>query len=121
VKKVIYAGLIGFGTVGTGVVKLLNENRELIKKRLGANLVIKKIADLDIDTPRAVSVDPDMLTTDADEVLSDPDISIVIELIGGNEPAKSFIIRAMQNKKHVVTANKALLATEGNEIFRVAD
>lgn len=120
-KKVIYAGLIGFGTVGTGVVKLLGENRELIKKRLGANLVIKKIADLDIGTPRAVSVDPALLTTNADEVLSDPDISIVIELIGGNEPAKSFIIRAMRNKKHVVTANKALLATEGNEIFRVAD
>jgi homoserine dehydrogenase len=121
VKKDIFLGLIGFGTIGEGVVKLLRENNELIKKRLGAGLVIKRIADIDIETPRSVSVDRTILTTNADDVLTDPDISVIIELIGGFEPAKSFIIKAMQNKKHVVTANKALLATCGNEIFSVAD
>lgn len=120
-KKEIYLGLIGLGTIGTGVVKLLEDNQSLIAKRLGARLKIKKIADLDIETPRAVSVDRSLLTTNVDEVLNDPEISIVIELIGGYEHAKSFIIKAMRNKKHVVTANKALLATYGNEIFGVAD
>jgi len=120
-KKEIFLGLIGLGTIGTGVVKLLRDNEDLIAKRLGARLTIKKIADLDIETPRAVNVERNLLTTNVDEVLDDPDISIVIELMGGYEPAKSFIIRAMRNKKHVVTANKALLATHGNAIFGVAD
>jgi homoserine dehydrogenase len=121
VSKEIFLGLIGFGTIGTGVVRLLSENRELIKRRLGANLVIKKIADLDIETPRGVTVDKNILTRDANEVLEDPEISIVMELMGGYEPAMSFLIKAMRNKKHVVTANKALLASYGHDIFRVAD
>lgn len=121
VGKEIYLGLIGFGTIGTGVVKLLSENRELIKRRLGADLIIKRIADLDIESPRGVSVKRDILTTDANAVLEDPEISIVIELMGGYEPAKSFLIKAMRNKKHVVTANKALLASYGQDIFSVAD
>jgi len=119
--KEIFLGLVGFGTIGTGIVKLLQENEELIQKRLGARLVIKKIADLDIDTPRSVSVDRNILTTDVNEILNDPEIPIVIELIGGYDYARSFIINAMRKGKHVVTANKALLATHGNEIFAVAD
>jgi len=119
--KKIFLGLVGFGTVGTGIVKLLQENEELIQKRLGARLVIKKIADIDIDTPRIVSVDRNILTTDVNEILEDPEIPIVIELIGGYEHARSFILDAMRKKKHVVTANKALLAIHGNEIFTVAD
>jgi homoserine dehydrogenase len=119
--KEISLGLIGFGTIGTGVVTLLQDSGALIEKRLGARLVLKKIADLDIKTPRSISVPNDLLTTDAKAILYDPDISIVIELIGGYEPARSFILKAMQNKKHVVTANKAMLATHGNEIFRVAE
>ncbi len=114
-------GLIGFGTIGAGVVKLLEENRELIAGRLGARLTIKKIADLDITTPRVVSVSKHVLTTDARSILNDPDIEIVIELMGGYEPARSFLIEAMRNGKHVVTANKALLATYGDEIFRQAE
>ena len=119
--KEISLGLIGFGTIGTGVVKLLQDSGDLIAKRLGARLVLKKIADLDITTSRSISVPKDLLTTDAEAILNDPDISIVIELIGGYEPARSFILKAMQNKKHVITANKAMLATHGNEIFRVAE
>ena len=117
----ISVGLIGFGTIGTGVVKLLQDNHDLIEKRLGAKLILKKIADLDITTSRPVSVSKDLLTTDAKEILNDPDISIIIELIGGYEPARSFILEAMRKKKHVITANKAMLATYGNEIYRVAE
>jgi len=119
--KTISLGLIGFGTIGSGVVKLLQDSGQLIEERLGARLVLKKIADLDIKTPRVVSVKKGLLTTDAQVVLNDPEIRIVIELMGGYEPARSFILQAMRQGKHVVTANKALLATYGNEIFRAAE
>lgn len=119
--KKISLGLIGFGTIGVGVVKLLQESGDLIEKRLGARLVLKKIADLDITTPRVVTVAPDVLTTKATDILEDPDIQIVVELMGGYEPARTFIMEAMRRKKHVVTANKALLATYGNEIFQAAN
>ena len=118
--KEIKIGLIGLGTIGTGVVKLLQASDILLEKRLGTRLVLKKIADIDITTPRSVSVDKDLLTLDAGDILRDPEIAIVIELIGGYEPARSFILDAIRNKKHVVTANKALLARHGNEIFRAA-
>ena len=119
--KTIYAGLIGFGNIGSGTVKLLVENGGLIEKRLGARIVIKRIADLDLKTPRPVAVDRKMLTRDAKAILNDPEISIVIELVGGYEPAKSFILEAIRQGKHVVTANKALLATHGDEIFKAAE
>jgi len=119
--KEISLGLIGFGTIGSGVVKLLQDNAELIKERLGAELVLKKIADLDIETPRDVPIDRNILTTDAKSILTDQTIDIVIELMGGYEPARSFLLEAIRNKKHVVTANKALLATHGNEIFKAAE
>jgi homoserine dehydrogenase len=119
--KTINLGLIGFGTIGTGVVKLLHEGVDLIQNRLGAKLVIKKIADIDLTSPRQVSVAKELLTPDATVILDDPEISIVIELIGGYEPARSLILAAIHKKKHVVTANKALLATHGNEIFRAAE
>lgn len=116
----INIGLIGFGTVGTGVVKVLSENAKTIQERLGAEIVLKKIADKDVHRDRGVSVDKAILTTDALEIINDPDISIVIELVGGIEPAKTFILKAFANKKNVVTANKALLATHGEEIFSSA-
>ena len=121
VVKDIFAGLIGFGTIGTGVIKLLRENEELIQKRLGARLVVKKIADVDIETPRPVSLEGEILTTDVNEILTDPEISIVVELVGGYTHAKKFVMEAIRNGKHVVTANKALLATYGGEIFSAAD
>jgi len=119
--KKITLGMIGFGTIGSGVVKLLRENGGLIERRLGARLFLKKIADLDITTPRVVPVPPELMTTDAAQIIDDPDTDIVIELMGGYEPARSFILAALANGKHVVTANKALLATYGNEVFMVAD
>lgn len=118
--KQIRAGLLGFGTIGTGVVKVFQNNAELIKARLGADLILDKIADLDITTDRGVTLEPGLLTTDADDVLVNPDIDIVIELIGGYEPARTFVLKAIENGKHIVTANKALLALHGDEIFAAA-
>jgi len=118
--KSINIGLLGFGTVGTGVVKILQQNSGVIGKRLGAKLNLKWIADLDIERDRGVKVDKNILTKDASKVLNDPEVNIVIELIGGYEPAKRFILKALNNKKHVVTANKALLAKHGSEIFETA-
>ncbi len=113
-------GIIGFGTVGTGTVKVLLENSELIKKRTGLDLKLIKIADLDIKRNRGVRVPQGILTDDVSQVLENPSIDIVVELIGGLRPAKDFILRAIRNKKHVVTANKALLAEDGEDIFREA-
>jgi homoserine dehydrogenase len=119
-KKMISIGLIGFGTVGTGVVKLLQENGDLIAGRLGAEIRLQRIADIDIRKSRGIPVDAALFTTDAADILNDPGIDIVVELMGGYEPARTFILAAMTQGKHVVTANKALLATHGDEIFRSA-
>ncbi len=118
--KRITIGLIGFGTIGTGVVKLLQKNGSLIEQKLGATLTLKKIADLDITTDRGVSVADGVLTTNANDLLTDPEIDVVVELIGGYEPARSFVLKAIANGKHIVTANKALLAVHGEEIYRAA-
>ncbi|HPB70449.1 MAG TPA: homoserine dehydrogenase, partial [Syntrophales bacterium] len=119
--RTIGLGLMGFGTVGTGVVKLLQENRDVLEARLGACLTLKKIADLDIVSPRPVAVDPGLLTRRAEDLIEDPDIDIVIELMGGFDPARTLILKAFASGKHVVTANKALLATHGNDIFCEAE
>ena len=118
--KDIYVGLIGFGTVGAGVVRLLADNDELIANKLGARLLLKRIVDLDTTTDRGVKLSPGVLTKDVNDILNDPEISIVIELIGGYEPAKSFVLKAIAAGKHVVTANKALLALHGDEIYAKA-
>ncbi len=119
-RKEINVGLIGFGTIGSGVVKVLQRNAALIEKRMGARLVLKKIADIDIVSDRGVKVRPGLLTKNVEEVLRAPEIDIVMELIGGIEPAKTFVLQAIRNKKHVVTANKALIALHGDEIFNAA-
>ena len=116
----IKVGLIGFGTVGSGVVRILQKNSRLIEKRMGAKLVVKRIADIDLKKDRGVKVKPGVLTRRAEDVIKDPEIDIVMELMGGVEPAKTFILEAIRNKKHIVTANKALLALHGDEIFREA-
>ena len=118
--KKIHVGLLGFGTVGSGMVKILLENREVIESRLGASLALKRIAVHDLERNREVAVDASLLTTDAEMVIDDPEVDIVVELIGGYEPAKRFMLRAIENGKHVVTANKALLAAYGDEIFSAA-
>lgn len=118
--KTINVGLIGLGTIGTGVARVLRENSGLITQRLGAGVKLKKIADLDITTNRGISFPEGILTTDVNEVLDNPDIDMVIELVGGYEPARTFIARALKAGKHVVTANKALLAKHGDELFQLA-
>jgi homoserine dehydrogenase len=116
----IKIGLIGFGTVGAGVVRILGENASLIAQRLGGEVRLHKIADIDLKRDRGVKVSKKILTTDAEAVLTDPEISICIELVGGIEPARTFILKAIANGKHVVTANKALLALHGAELFAAA-
>lgn len=119
-EREIMVGIIGFGTVGTGTARILVDNARLIKERLGFPVVIKRIADLDVRTKRPVKLPRGVLTTSAQKVLDDPDIDIIVELIGGISPARDFMLRAIRNGKHVVTANKALLATRGAEVFRAA-
>lgn len=116
----IKVGLIGFGTVGSGVAKILQNNSRLIERRMGTKIILKRIADIDLETDRGVRLKPGVLTRKAEEVIGDPEIDIVMELIGGIEPARTFILQAIRNKKHIVTANKALLALNGDEIFREA-
>ena len=116
----INVGIIGFGIVGSGTAKVLLQNKDILHERLGFDLNLKKIADLDIKTDRGIKVPKGVLTTDINDIFNDPEIDIVVELIGGIRPAKDFILKAIQKGKHVVTANKALLATNGTEIFQAA-
>lgn len=116
----IQVGLIGCGTVGTGVVKLLTANAEDIRARLGAPVAIKRVVVADLHKTRDPEVDPAWLSTDINTILDDPDIKIVVEVIGGYEPARTHILRALDRGKHVVTANKALLARHGEELFAKA-
>src|SRR6185503_216347 len=114
----IPVGLLGLGNVGAGVGKLLADNAEAIRHRLGgASVDVRRIAVREADKPRLVDVDPHLLTPDVASVLADPEIQIVIELIGGEEPARGFLLEAIDRGKHVVTANKALLAAHGDELF----
>jgi homoserine dehydrogenase len=117
----INVGIIGFGIVGSGTVKVLLENKDILTERLGFELNLKRIADLDITRDRGIKIPDGVLTTDVNQIFNDPDIHIVVELIGGIRPAKDFILKAIQKGKHVVTANKALLATEGADIFAAAN
>ncbi len=116
----INVGLIGFGTVGEGVVRALLTREKFLKEKIGAGLVLKAVCDKDIRRPREIKVKSGILTTDINKILNDPDIRIVVELIGGIHPAKEFILEAFKRGKHVVTANKALLAECGEEIFQAA-
>ena len=116
----INVGLLGCGTVGTGVAKLLLEQKELIRARAGVSLVLKNIADIDMDRDRGLDIAPGVMVPDAWSVVNDPDIDVIVEMIGGDGFAKDVILKAIENGKHVVTANKALLALHGNTIFKAA-
>jgi homoserine dehydrogenase len=118
--KKINIGLLGCGTVGTGVARILFNNRDLIRARVGANLILKWVADIDVTTDRGLRFDDGVLISDAYKVVEDPDIDIVVEMIGGQDVAKDLILRAINNRKHIVTANKALLASQGNTILKSA-
>jgi len=116
----INIGLLGFGTIGSSVVKVLQEKTNFFEEHLGIKLILKKIVDKDITTKRDVEVESSILSTRAEDILKDPKIDIVIELIGGYEPARTFILRALRAGKSVVTANKALLSRYWEEIFLTA-
>jgi homoserine dehydrogenase len=118
--KAINVGLLGCGTVGTGVAKILINNRDLIFSRVGAFLNLKYVADIDLNADRGIQFDDGVFIPDAFKVVDDPDVDIIIEMIGGEGIAKDLIFRAINNGKPIVTANKALLAIHGNEIFRAA-
>jgi len=118
--KEIGIGLIGCGNVGTGVVKWLRENAALIEARCGVLLSIRKIAVNNIGKDRGIKLESDLLTTDAVSVVNDPDVDIIVELIGGTTAAKDIVELALEKRKPVVTANKSLLAFYGSELFSLA-
>jgi homoserine dehydrogenase len=117
----IGVGLLGLGNVGSGVVKLLKDNSEAIEARLGARVVVRKIAVQKTEKRRLVDVDKKLITTDAMSVIDDPGVEIVIELIGGEEPAMAYMTRALDSHRHIVTANKLLLAKHGDALFALAE
>lgn len=120
-KDVIGVGILGLGVVGSGAVRALTENADAIAKKVGARVVVIKIAVRDTTRPRAVSVAPGVLTGNVDDILDDPDIDIVCELIGGVEPAHGYILRALDNGKCVVTANKEMVAKTGHDLLLSAE
>ena len=111
-------GIIGFGTVGSGTVKLLQDNAELLRRRVGVPIRIVKVADLDLERDRGISLPKEILTTDGFQVIRHPGVHIVLELVGGKGAAREFLLDAIRQGKPVVTANKALLAEHGEEISR---
>ena len=118
--KEIKIGLLGLGTVGSGVWKILHDNAALITERSGLKFTIKKILVNDVKKKRAVNVPQSQLTLNPDDILNDPEIDIVVELLGGILPTQNYILKAIDQGKEVVTANKALLAEKAEEIFTAA-
>jgi len=118
----IYVGIIGYGKIGTGTLKTLLDNQENIDRKVGRQVRVKRLVDVDWTSPRpfAIDVPQEMKTTAADDVLEDPDISIVVETMGGTKPAREFVLKALQSGKNVVTSNKELIARHGKELFEAA-
>ncbi len=114
-------GVIGFGTVGTGAVKILLDNAEILKERCGIPVILKKIADLDTTTDRGITLPEGMLTANASEILEDDEIDTVVEVIGGENPAQAFIKAALSSGKNVVTSNKEVIAKHGLEFVKLAE
>lgn len=117
----IVVGLLGFGNIGTGFAAVLEENRAQIENTLGCGITIKKILVRDTDKYKNSIVPHSLFTSNTEEILTDPEVQVVIELIGGVQPAYDYIAKALENKKHVVTANKAVIALHGKELFALAD
>ena len=116
----IKVGILGLGVVGSGTVRILQENAEEISRRAGARLTIKKIAVRELNKPRAVSVDRALLTDNPCEVIDDPEIEILAELIGGVDPAHGYVMRAIRTGKNIVTANKEMMAKAGHDLMEAA-
>jgi len=120
-EKTIKVGILGLGNIGAGTVEILKKNGPLIERRVGVPFEIAKVADLDPARAERLGLPAAVFTKDATAVVDDPQVQVVVELIGGIEPARSLILRAMENGKHVVTANKALLAKHWHEIAGKAE
>jgi homoserine dehydrogenase len=119
-KEVLRVGMLGMGTVGTGALKILEKNGEEIQKKLGARLEVKRIAVRNLEKERDFYVDPSILTDNTDHVIDDPEIDIVVEVMGGVDQSRKAIARALENGKFVVTANKDLMAQHGAELLAIA-
>ncbi|TYO95550.1 homoserine dehydrogenase [Desulfallas thermosapovorans] len=117
----IKIGLLGLGTVGRGVYRIITGNPENIKRKVGAGLEIKKIMVRNIDKPRDLDINPAMLTTNIEDIIDDPEIKIVVEVMGGIEPTLDYVSRALENGKSVVTANKDMIAVYGKQLFALSD
>lgn len=118
--KQIQIAILGYGTVGAGVARLLLENQEVLTRRVGAELKLKYIADIDTTTDRGIQLPEGVLIDDARKAVADPEVQIVVETIGGEGIAKALMVEALKAGKHVVTANKALLAKHGNDLIATA-
>jgi homoserine dehydrogenase len=118
--EAISIGLLGLGTVGTGVIKIINDHQDKLMHQVGCPVVIKKILVQNLNKPRNVDLGTTMLTDNAEEILDDPEIKVVIEVMGGTGITKEYLLKALRNGKHVVTANKDLMALHGTELLRVA-
>ena len=120
-KNSISIGLMGLGVIGTGVAKVLLERTRGISEQAGCSVVLKKVLVKDINKKRNVDIDASLLTTNVDDILSDADIDIVIEVIGGENPALDLVKKALSSGKHVVTANKEIISKHGPELFSLAN
>lgn len=118
--KPIKVGLLGLGTVGTGVVRIVEGHQEDLSSQVGSPIVIEKVLVNDIHKERSISIPEHKLTEHAEDIINNPDIDIVIEVMGGLEPTKQYIMDALERGKHVVTANKDLMALHGREIMAKA-
>ncbi len=117
----IKVGLLGLGTVGTGVVRIIERHQDDLQRQIGCQIEVAKILVKNIEKDRTVEVSKDRITTDPDEIIYDDEIQIVIEVMGGIEEARDYILRSLDQGKHIVTANKNLMATHGREIIKKAD
>jgi homoserine dehydrogenase len=120
-KNVVNVGLIGLGTVGTGVYKLFKNSAEIINNKSGCNVNLLKVCDIKKERFKKLNIKKEIATTDVNHIINNPEIDIVIELIGGLKPAYDFILTSLKNKKHVVTANKALLSVYWENLIKTAD
>ena len=120
-SKPMRIGLIGLGNIGAGVLRTLDTNAETIAGRIARPLHLTRIADMDTTIRRDVPYDPAIMCADAMDLIGDSDIDVIIELIGGLEPARTFVEKSLQAGKHVVTANKAMMAIHGPELLAEAE
>ncbi|MCS7301307.1 MAG: homoserine dehydrogenase [Fimbriimonadales bacterium] len=119
-SKTLHLSILGAGTVGGGVLTLLRENADLLQAQTGKRFAVRRVLVRDLHKPRAVPIDPSLLTTEPQRAVCDPKVDIVLELTGGLEPARSLIRDALQAGKHVITANKLVMAVSGDELIRLA-